>query len=256
VAVEVTWLGQSGLLLTGGGQSVLVDPWLTPHPDRAVPPAAPRWPAKVDLVLITHGHGDHLDLLALKSLMATTRLSEIAAPEPHLARIAATLPDLPRVGVRPGQALDRIGGIKVLPAWHGVTVEDGYSMMLGTDGMAPHVGFAVTLDGLRIYISGDTIPDPALVDAVRPLRPELVFLPVNGRDAQREARGILGNMTAEEAVTFAMDVGARTLVPLHYDGVTGNTSDIGDVAAAVQGRPLHLLAPANSIPIALNGTRP
>lgn len=256
MAVEVTWLGQSGLLLTGGGQSVLVDPWLTPHPDRAVPPATPRWPAKIDLVLITHGHGDHLDLPALTALTATTRLDEIAAPEPHLAQIAAALPDLPRIAVRPQRALDRLGGIEVLPAWHGVTVADGYSTMLGPDGTTPHVGYSFTLGGIRIYISGDTIPDPALVEAVRPLRPELVFLPVNGRDAAREARGILGNMTAEEAVTFAVEVGARTLVPLHYDGVSGNTSEIGDVAAAVQGRQLHLLVGANSIPISLNGTRP
>jgi L-ascorbate 6-phosphate lactonase len=255
MGLYVTWLGQSGLLLESGGQTVLIDPWLSPHPLRTLPPPVIGiWPAQIDLVLITHGHGDHLDLPGLASLTGRTRIAEIAAPEPHLASIAEALPGIRRMGVRPNTPLDRLGGIAVLPAWHGVTVADGYGPMIAADGTSPQVGYQFELGGVGVYISGDTIADPALVEAVRPLRTELVFLPVNGHDAEREARGILGNMSADEAVDFALAIGARALVPLHFDGVSGNTSDVGEVERAANGKPLRLILPARSIPWAFNGT--
>ncbi len=254
MALRVTWLGQSGLLLESSGRVVLVDPWLSDHPERAIPPPVMRaWPPRTDLLLVTHGHGDHLDLAGVADLSRLTAISEIIIPEPHLAAVAAGLPGIARVGTRPGDTLDRLGGITVLPAWHGVTVADGYDPMIGPDGTSPHVGYAFSLGGMDTYVSGDTLAHPSLVDAVKKIRPSLVFLPVNGRDRAREATGILGNMTSIEAVDFAVSVGADTLVPLHYDAVTGNTSDVGEVARAAQGRPLHVVIPARTIPFTFNG---
>lgn len=257
MVLELTWLGQSGLLLRDGGRTVLVDPWLSPSPERAAPPPdMAGLPRQIDLLLITHGHGDHLDPEGLKQLARRSRIAEIVAPDPHLTTLAEVLPDVPRLGARPGQRLDRLDGITVLPAWHGITVADGYGPIVAADGTSPHVGYVFSLGGIRLYISGDTIFEGSLVDAVRRLRPSLLFLPVNGRDAEREARGILGNLSADEAVDFALAAGAHALVPLHHDGVTGNTVDIGEVASAAAGKPLHLILPARSIPLVLDGIRP
>jgi L-ascorbate metabolism protein UlaG (beta-lactamase superfamily) len=256
MALTVKWLGQSGLLLAGDGRNVLIDPWLSPHPERATPPPRLEWPVRIDLLLITHGHGDHLDLDGLEGLARHTQIAEIAAPFPHLASLEAALPAIPCVGVRPHFTLDRLGGIAVLPAWHGVTTADGYGPMIGADGTSPHVGYFFTLGGIRAYASGDTLANDTLLDMVRRWQPQLMFLPVNGRDSSREARGILGNMSAAEALDFAVAAGASILVPLHHDGVAGNTADIGELARAAQGRPLHLILPARSIPFVLDGTRP
>jgi L-ascorbate metabolism protein UlaG (beta-lactamase superfamily) len=182
-------------------------------------------------------------------------IAEIAAPEPHLGILAAALPDVRRVGVRPNVRLDRLGGIDVFPAWHGVVAVDGYSPMIAADGTSPHVGFAFCLDDTRIYVSGDTISNPALLGAVTLVRPHLVCLPVNGRTREREARGILGNMDAGEAVDFAVTVGAEALLPLHHDGVTGNTSDVSEVLRAAAGRLLDVLTPMQAVPFAFSGTR-
>ncbi|MCX5515770.1 MBL fold metallo-hydrolase [Kaistia algarum] len=257
MALELTWLGQSGLLLRDGSRTVLVDPWLSPSSERASPPPdISRLPQHVDLLLITHGHGDHLDPEGLQKLAGWCRIAEILAPDPHLGTVGEALRDVPRLGARPGQRIERLGGISVIPAWHGVTVSDGYGPMIAADGTSPHVGYFFVLGGVRVYVSGDTISDAALIEAARPLRPSLVFLPVNGRDAGREARGILGNMSADEAVRFALAVGADTLVPLHHDGVTGNTAEIGQVAHAAACKPLHLVLPARSIPLVIDGNRP
>jgi L-ascorbate 6-phosphate lactonase len=254
MALRMTWLGQSGLLLEGGGRVVLVDPWTSNHPDRAKPPPVVRfWPARIDLLLITHGHGDHLDLAGIARLSRAAVISEIVVPKPHVEAVAAELPDIVCVGARPGETLDRFGGVTVLPAWHGVAAADGYDPMIGPDGTSPHVGYAFSLGGTGAYVSGDTLAHPSLVDAVKEIGPNLVFLPVNGRDPAREARGILGNMTSREAVDFAVSVGAHTLVPLHYDAVIGNTSDVGEVARAAQGQPLHVVIPARAIPFTFEG---
>ena len=52
---------------------------------------------------------------------------------------------------------------------------------------------------------------------------DVAVLPVNGRDPEREARGIVGNMDAREAVELALAIGATLLVPIHWDGFAGNT---------------------------------
>src|SRR3954454_17352034 len=56
MSTRVRWLGHSCLLFEGGGQNVLVDPFLTSNPKAAA--TADEVPA--DLILISHGHGDHV----------------------------------------------------------------------------------------------------------------------------------------------------------------------------------------------------
>ncbi len=56
MAIRVTWLGHSCLLFETGGKHLLVDPFLTGNPKAAA--KAETVPA--DLILISHGHGDHV----------------------------------------------------------------------------------------------------------------------------------------------------------------------------------------------------
>lgn len=254
MSVSATWLGQSGLVLEAEGQAIVVDPWLSPNPARAVPPVTlERWPEKIHAVLITHGHGDHLDMPALSWLSGQSEIGRIIAPAPHVAGIRAALPGVEIIRVKPGDRVPGDSPVAVLPAWHGVAIEDGYSAAIGADGTSPHVGFALILGGVSLYIAGDTIVAPELVPLVRAEAPDVVFLPVNGRDSEREARGLLGNMDPVEAFAFADAVGADSLVPLHHDGVTGNTCDVADIARAGEASRIHLLLPARGRPLTLGG---
>ena len=70
-SIALSWFGQAGVALRLGGATVLVDPFLSPHPDRLVPPPFAAEEAHgVDLLLITHDHLDHLDELALPAIAA------------------------------------------------------------------------------------------------------------------------------------------------------------------------------------------
>ena len=68
----LTWIGQASFLLQLAGKNILIDPVLSKKIawiKRNSPPGI-DWPAmpKIDLVLITHNHRDHMDIPTLKKL--------------------------------------------------------------------------------------------------------------------------------------------------------------------------------------------
>ena len=87
-------------------------------------------------------------------------------------------------------------------------------------------------------------------EAFEQLDIEVALLPINGRDAEREARGIVGNMAAVEAVELALAIGASTLVPYHWDGFEGNTVPPETAVDEARGR-LEVLVPEHFRPVEL-----
>src|ERR1700750_1405018 len=78
MAADVRWLGHSAFHLSGGGADVLIDPFLTGNPKAAA--TADEVPA--DVILLTHGHGDHLGDtvdIAKRTGAAVVAIVELAA---------------------------------------------------------------------------------------------------------------------------------------------------------------------------------
>jgi L-ascorbate 6-phosphate lactonase len=253
--LTLRWLGQAGFVLSGGGSRMLVDPWLTAHPLRARRPVAiADLPDDIRWLLATHEHGDHLDLDALPALLDRFPDLDVVVPSPLCDRVIDADRRARVHGVQPG---DRIGlgdvTATVVHAWHGVEAADGYSNGHGLrgDGCTPFVGFVLEFPGLTAYHAGDTIADEGLVEELRPLGIDVALLPVNGRDAAREAAGIVGNLDAREAAALASAIGARILVPMHHDMVRGNRARIGRAveAAVVAPTPLTVVVPARGVDI-------
>lgn len=253
--VLLRWLGQAGFVISGGHRPIIVDPWLSDHPLRAQrPPALADLPDDIGWLLATHEHPDHLDLAALPGFLARYPAAEVVVPTPLADRVIAASPGARVHPVQPGDRLP-IGDatLTVVHAWHGIVVSDGYSDGHGltADGLTPFVGFVLKLPGGTVYHAGDTLARPALVEEILPLRVDVALLPVNGRDARRESAGILGNMDAREAVAFAAAVGARLMVPMHFDMVHGNRVPAGRTVGAAQAAspPLSILIPARGIDV-------
>lgn len=221
---RLTWLGQAGFRIEIGGIVVVIDPWVSPHDDRIIPPPPHELAADgVHLLLITHEHLDHLDLPFLPNLLERSPDARVVLPAAIATQVEGVVPESRLVAVDPHDVIELEGlEISVAPAFHGVTVEDAYGDGSAVGGRPRFVGYALG-PAPRIYHAGDTIVTDELGDALEGLGIEVALLPINGRDAEREARGIVGNMDATEAVELALAVGATTLVPYHWDGFAGNT---------------------------------
>jgi L-ascorbate metabolism protein UlaG (beta-lactamase superfamily) len=56
-----------------------------------------------------------------------------------------------------------------------------------------------------------------MASTLRDLEIDVAMLPINGRDREREALGIVGNLSEREAGWLAKEIGARVVIPMHYD---------------------------------------
>jgi L-ascorbate 6-phosphate lactonase len=241
---RLTWLGQAGFRIDAGGSSFVVDPWATPHEHRLIPPPPLALAAEgVDCVLITQEHFDHLDLPFLAVILERSPAASVVIPEALAPLVEHVVPKPQIVVVNPHDRVD-VGGLSVdvVPALHGVTMEDAYGDGSALGGRPRFVGYVLGTEA-RIYHAGDTIVTEELTSALEPLRVDVALLPINGRDPEREARGIVGNMDSAEAVELALGIRATRLVPYHWDGFSGNTVAPGTVVDAAAAR-LHVVVPA------------
>jgi L-ascorbate 6-phosphate lactonase len=224
--VTLTWLGQAGFLLRGGGATVLVDAFLSPHPERRfAPPLDPATLTDVDLVLCTHEHLDHLDGPTVAAVAAASPAARVVVPAPVTDRaVAAGVPADRVVGAVAGEPLRDLA----VPVWpvaaqHGVTMADAYDFGHAlSGGVTRYLGYVVELAGARIYHAGDTIWWPGLEQALRDLGVHVALLPINGRDPVREAAGLVGNLDHREAALLAHAAGVDLLVPMHWDLIVTN----------------------------------
>ena len=232
--VTLTWLGQAGFLLRSTEATVLVDAFLSDHPERRTPP--PIVPSKltdVDVILCTHEHIDHLDGPTVAAVAQASPHARVVVPEPISDQAIGC--GVPAGRVSPAVAGEPVKGLPVpvwpVPAQHGVDVADAYNFGHSLSNAARYLGYVVELGGVRIYHAGDTLWWPGLDQTLRDLDARVLLLPINGRDPAREAANLVGNMDHREAALLADAVGADLLVPMHWDMFAGN-----------RGYPDHLVA--------------
>jgi L-ascorbate metabolism protein UlaG (beta-lactamase superfamily) len=243
VSLELFWLGQAGFRLRpadGNGPTIFCDPFLSAHEDRTwqAPLDAAALAEQADVVLVSHEHIDHLDRPTL-ALAAHGRFT-VVAPRPIVSEVTACgIPPERVMGAQPGDAVT-VGDVTVhpVPARHGVNVSDAYTFGEQlSDGMVRYLGYVFELGGVRVYHAGDCIPYGGQVEQLKALQPQVACLPINGRDFFRESeQNIVGNMDFREAARVAHDIGARVLVPMHWELFPHNRGFPGDLVTYVGDR--------------------
>jgi L-ascorbate metabolism protein UlaG (beta-lactamase superfamily) len=230
--VRMYWLGQAGFLITISNRRVLIDPYLSdslaekyrgktyPHSRMMAAPVEPTQLGKVDLVLVTHEHTDHMDPATLTPLAEKNPDCQFVVP-----RAAMTLASK-RIGANPGNIIGLNAGehcspftdcrITALRAAH-------EQLQLTPEGLHRFLGYVIGLGSATIYHSGDTIPFEGQEKEVAALAPQVALLPVNGRTAELTAAGISGNLTLEEARSLTGRIGASDMIAHHHGMFEFNT---------------------------------
>jgi L-ascorbate metabolism protein UlaG (beta-lactamase superfamily) len=255
--VATTWLGQAGFALRTDGTTPLLDPFLAPHEGRRYESALPAAASTgIDVVLCSHEHVDHFDAQSAPAIAAASPQAVFIVPTPIVDMVTEVgIPPERVLGVQPGEMHELPGlVIRPVPACHGVTMADAYGFGQElSGGLIRFLGFVLELGGVRIYHAGDTIHYDGMVDTVAELGPNVALLPVNGRHAEREARGIVGNLNEREAAWLAAAIGAETLIPMHHDLFARNLGSAAEVveAAEEEERAVVVLVPPREVPFVL-----
>jgi len=255
VHVSITWYGQAGFRLAAGDTRVLIDPFLTDRADRRYSPTATAadFP-DITLVLCTHEHVDHLDLPFLRTFCAVNPGARIVVPAPVIELAVGGGLDRERlVGAVPGEELTE-GEVTVhpVPALHGLGGDQPVVYEFAPDGgPVRFLGYAVAIGGVRFFHAGDGLVYPELPAAISALAPDVLMIPINGRDHMREANGIVGNMNETEAAWLCSQVDPAYVIPMHYEAIASNTGDPGHFTTLVResGASTTVLVPPRATPL-------
>ncbi|SOD94705.1 MBL fold metallo-hydrolase [Spirosoma fluviale] len=237
--LHIWWLGQSGFLLRHNDNQLLFDPYLSdslsrkyadtdkPHVRISELVIEPGRLKGVDVVTSSHNHTDHLDTETLLPLIAANPGLAFVIPEANRAFIAdrlKTSPDWP-IGMNDGQTVS-VGPF----VFHGVPAAHN-ELERDAEGRCKFMGFVVELGGYRVYHSGDTLWYDGMEEVLRPFQVDVAFLPINGNKPERR---VAGNLNPDEAARLGRDIGAKLVIPHHYDLFEFNTADPADFVNACE----------------------
>jgi len=205
------FLGHSACEVHAGDARVLIDPFLTGNPVAAtraddLSPTA---------ILLTHAHNDHVGDAVAIARRCGAQVVAIYELAQWLGRRGVNAHPMSLGGAHQFDW----GWVKMTPAWHGSTWEDGEGglLALGTPG-----GFVLRAGGKTLYHAGDTalFGDMALIGR---LGLDLALVPIGDNFT-------MGPDDALEAVKL---LNPRVVVPIHYDTFPLIAQDAGAWAARV-----------------------
>ena len=196
--IKLTWLGHATFRIeTPGGKTVLIDPWVTGNPKC---PESEKKVKKVDVMLCTHGHSDHIgDAVAIAK-----------EHNPTVVGMVELCTWLEKKGVQQAAGMNkggtqRVGDVRVtmVHAQHSSGIEDGDEMVYGGE----PCGYVMEFEnGVKIYHAGDTnvFGDMQIIREL--YAPEIAMLPI----------GDYYTMSPREAAYACRLLKPKTVIPMHY----------------------------------------
>lgn len=199
------WLGHSTFRIEAQNLVIYLDPWQI----KASQP-------KADVILLTHEHYDHCSV---------EDVAKLAKPDTTIIGIAACIAKLEKEAgqkkiVKPGDRITVKGvSVEVVPAYN---VSKRFHPKT-----AAHVGYILTLAGVRIYAAGDT----DLIAEMEQVNADIALLPIGGTYT----------MNVEEAAAAVKRIKPRIVVPIHYGRIVGELDDAHRFAQLVDDAEVAIL---------------
>jgi L-ascorbate metabolism protein UlaG (beta-lactamase superfamily) len=229
---RITWLGHATFKITlANGKVVLLEGWVDGNP--ACPKEAKKLD-RVDTMLLTHGHGDHIgDAIAIAKKF-----------KPQVIAIYETAAWLESKGVKNVTGMGKGGTVKageieatMVHAIHSNSITDGDKMIYGGE----PAGYVVRLPGgLTIYHAGDTavFSDMKLIGEL--YAPEVAMLPI----------GDFYTMGPREAAHAIRLLNVKHVIPMHYATfpvLTGTPEELKKLTQDIAGLETHAIKPGESL---------
>jgi L-ascorbate metabolism protein UlaG (beta-lactamase superfamily) len=245
---QILWLGQSAFrIVTPGGKTIVIDPYLSAGP-RAPAPYKTDLSAlgKVDLLLVTHAHQDHLG-----DAPKIARLNNTPIYGP--ADMIGSMITLGIIPAELGYRFNKSGTVEPLPGIKVTPVHAEHSSLLvwknpatGKNEAHPGgepVGYIIELEnGLKIWDMGDTglFSDMAWIAAY--YKPDLVMMPIGGNFT----------MGPVDAAWAAINwVKAPRVMPIHYGSNPMAKGTLKEFQDAMAGSGITIVAPSEGQPVTL-----
>ena len=212
------------------------------------PPFTPETVQRVDYVLCTHNHGDHLNLKTILPLAETNKMTRFIVPAPcKKVLLEAGINEERIMAAKAGENMPLGRNIKLIPvpAIHTRYIQDDGEK--DANGDYTSLGFILKTDQISLYHCGDTWITPSLVQFLKNHAPlDLAMLPINGTDWERTAQNCIGNVSYLDAVKLAKTLPIDTVIPSHYDMMANNSENpakfVDSMYAMCPEKRFHILA--------------
>ncbi len=241
-----TWYGHAAVHVESeAGTSILIDPWFG-NPRSPIGPDAIR---RCDVMLVTHGHHDHLGAMPGEigeaDALTIARRTAPAWPAIHELNLWLGAQDTggaELVGMNKGGSVEvrgvRVSMVRADHSGGDWLPESGVPLYLGEP-----AGFVVDLEnGRHLYHAGDTalFGDMRLIGEM--YRPHVAFLPIGGHFT-------MDPPAAARAVEL---LGVAVVVPIHYGTFPNLVGTPDELRAELQHLGLgdvRVLAPEPGVPV-------
>ena len=215
--VTLAWIGHSTVLINFFGITILTDPVLCPRvgirlPGFTIGPKRLTAPAlsfdelpKVDLVLLSHAHFDHLDLRTLRCFDESTSVITARATRDLLQ--GTRFSHVTELDWEQSKSLSTAAGeieITAFPVKH-------WGARIQRDTYRGYNGYLIERSGRRIIFAGDTAMTEAFAERLRHGAIDVAIISIGAYNPWIES-----HCTPEQAIQMANAAGARFVVPVHH----------------------------------------
>jgi L-ascorbate metabolism protein UlaG (beta-lactamase superfamily) len=215
----LTWLGHAAFRIdTSGGKRIYIDPFLNGNP---ACPAGEQEPDRVDVIAVTHGHGDHIgDAVELAKKFTPQVVAQVELKSWLGAQGAPVDDQLPGLNKGGSQEIDGIR-FTLVNAFHSSYSPDGTYT-------GESCGFVIRLEnGETVYFAGDTCVFGDMQLIGRLYEPDVAVLPI----------GDHFTMGPDQAALALELLGTKRCVPCHWGTfplLTGTPDKLAELAPGVE----------------------